>query len=72
VTGSDTSCAPTSTLAAEASARAALAGPIRLEEDIEVLRTAVRVTIDPRLPEVLLTAAEHGCLTPRMTTSAGA
>ena len=63
---------PTSTLAAEASARAALAGTVHLEEGIEVLRTAVRVTIDPRLPEALLTAAAQGCPTPRVPTSARA
>ena len=52
---------PTSTLAAESSARAALAGPVRLEEGIEVLRAAVRVTIDPRLTEALRTAAVPAC-----------
>jgi hypothetical protein len=61
---------PTSTLAAEASARAALAGPVRLEEGIEVLRSAVRVTIDPRLTEALLTAAARGCPTPPVPTFA--
>jgi hypothetical protein len=51
----------TSTLAAEASARVALDLPLRLEEGLEVLRAAVRVTIDPRLGEALLPGPTAGC-----------
>ncbi len=52
---------PTSTLAAEASARVALDLPLRLEEGLEVLRVAVRVTIDPRLGEALLEGRDRAC-----------
>ena len=40
---------PTSTAAAEASARAALELPTTLEEGLSVVRVAVRVQVDPRL-----------------------
>ncbi len=51
---------PTSTLAAEASAGVALDLPLHLEEGLEVLRAALRVTIDPRLGETFRQAAERG------------
>jgi hypothetical protein len=60
---------PTSTLAAEASAGVALDFPLRLDEGLEVLRAALRVTIDPRLGETFRQAAERGC--PGTPTPAG-